>query len=278
MASSRNANGRFADKRHALSRMRPIESIAPHADVASPRAPVPWDLERLARARRLGDWMFDQYAGAVRGRVAEIGAGIGTFSERILAHGVDRLLMVESNAACADRLRERLHDDSRAEVVEEELPLSPTLASYAGRLDLVVCQNVLEHVPDDRAAVQTMADGLRPGGQLTILVPGHPRLYGSLDEAYGHRRRYTRRELGRLAGQAGLEVRETYAFNLLGIPGWWVQNRRSARGIGARSLSVYESLLTAWRPVEDRMRLPWGLSVVLHAIRPPATLAFPHAP
>jgi hypothetical protein len=35
----------------------------------------------------------------------------------------------------------------------------------------------------------------------------------------------------------------------------------------ARSLALYEALLRVWRPVEDRFRFPWGLSVIAHARR-----------
>ena len=53
-----------------------------------------WDLEHLAGARRLCDWMFSQFANDIGGDVVEVGAGIGTFSERILARGVNSLLLI----------------------------------------------------------------------------------------------------------------------------------------------------------------------------------------
>src|SRR5215212_9681516 len=105
-----------------------------------------WDLENLRRARRLGDWVFEQFRPYVRGRVAEIGAGIGTYSERIEAAGVDDLLLVEPEPACAARLRERF-----AGVAEEMLPAAPSLKP-ADR-DFIVALNVVEHIPDDHGAV-----------------------------------------------------------------------------------------------------------------------------
>jgi SAM-dependent methyltransferase len=227
-----------------------------------------WDLENLARAHGLCDWMFAQYADAVGGGVAEVGAGIGTFSRRILDAGVDRLLLLEPDPTCAQRLRERFDRSPEVEVAEEGVPGSPALEARAGELDLVVSQNVLEHVADDAGAVSAMARALRPGGRLTLLVPAHPRLYGPLDRGYGHHRRYTAESLRRLVAGAGLEVLDVHAFNLLGIPGWWAQNRRRHPSVGAGSLRAYEALLKAWRPVEERVRPPWGLSVIAHARRP----------
>jgi hypothetical protein len=31
---------------------------------------------------------------------------------------------------------------------------------------------------------------------------------------------------------------------------------------------MYEALLAAWRPIEDRVDLPFGLSLIAHARRP----------
>ena len=177
------------------------QTLAPaHAD-----AELLWDLETLARARRLGDWMFEQFAPYVGPEAVEIGAGIGTYSERLLEAGVERLLALEPEAGCTRRLRERFGADPRVTVSADLLPGSPELEARAGRADLVVCQNVLEHIADDYGAVADMGRALRPGGHLSLLVPAHPRLYGPLDAAYGHHRRYTRERLrdvvrGRRAG------------------------------------------------------------------------------
>lgn len=229
-----------------------------------------WDLERLRRARGLGDWMFEQFAGRMGPRVAEVGAGIGTFSERLLGTGVDHLLLVEPEPACAAVLEGRLGGDPRVAVVREELPGAPTLTAGEGTFDLVVCQNVLEHLPDHRAAMDAMARALRPGGWLVLLVPAHPRLFGSLDRRYGHCRRYTRELVRDLVAGARLELSDLYSFNLLGVPGWWVTGRRSEPSISPRALRVYELLLKLWRPIERRVRPPAGLSLVAHARAPDA--------
>jgi phospholipid N-methyltransferase len=64
-----------------------------------------WDLENLREARRLCDWMFEQCSAHVGGEVAEVGAGIGTFSERLMAlPSVTSLLLVEPEPAYAEAL------------------------------------------------------------------------------------------------------------------------------------------------------------------------------
>src|SRR5205823_4443464 len=68
-------------------RRRPPRVARRAVSPATPREAVLDDLELLAGARRYCDWLFAQYAGAVRGRGAEMGAGIGTFSRRTLNAG-----------------------------------------------------------------------------------------------------------------------------------------------------------------------------------------------
>ena len=236
--------------------------------MADSSAPAPFDLERLAHARGLCDWMFSQFEDSAHGTVVEIGAGIGTFSERILRNGVDRLVLVEPDPACARVLRARFGENPRVLLMEESIPGSTGLAKLEIEADFVLCQNVLEHIEDEDGAVAAMARALRPGGRLGLLVPAHPRLFGALDRRYGHKRRYTRGRVDRVIRDAGLELRDLYSFNLLGAPGWWLANRRSDATISAHSLRLYELVVEPWRSLERRWRPPAGLSLVAQAVRP----------
>src|SRR5262245_7010149 len=79
---------------------------------------------------------------------------------------------------------------------------SVPLADLAG----VGLFDVLEHLPDDRTALEIAANYLRPGGLVLATVPAHPFLWSNVDVAAGHRRRYTRAALVRVVRSAGLEL------------------------------------------------------------------------
>ena len=226
-----------------------------------------WDLENLARARRLGDWMFEQFSDLAHGRVVEVGAGIGTFSERLLANGVSDALLIEPELGCADRLEQRFGADRRVTVSRDPVPGSAALDARAGTIDFLLCQNVLEHIRDDHGAIAAMARALAAGGSLGLLVPAHPWLFGALDERFGHERRYTRERLTSLMDAAGLDVDALSSFNALGVLGWMVNRRRAAAQIDARSLRAYELLLPPFRALERRRKPPFGLSFVVRARR-----------
>lgn len=250
----------------------PLTIIAPIMAATATQTPdttADWDLENLSDAKRLCDWMFEQYADAVRGTVAEIGAGVGTFSERLRSDaGVDRLVLLEPDERCFALLKSKFADDGRVMLAQETIPGSTALETVASECDLVLCQNVLEHIEDDYGAVRAMAQALKPGGELVILVPAHPRLFGSLDERFGHFRRYDRARLRDTIESSGLEIERLGSFNLLGIPGWYVKSRGGAESLGTRALAVYETLVRLWRPIEQRLEPRWGLSLVARARKP----------
>src|SRR5437763_4550871 len=117
--------------------------------------------------------MFSVLAPSRPGSAVEIGAGIGTFSARLLAAGADPLLLVEPEEVCVAELERRFADDPRVEIVAETLPGSPALHSLAGTVGYALCQNVLEHIEDDVAALAAVVAALEPGGELAVLVPAH---------------------------------------------------------------------------------------------------------
>jgi SAM-dependent methyltransferase len=59
-----------------------------------------------------------------------------------------------------------------------------------GSIGTLVSSEVLEHIPDDAAALKEFARVLRKDGRLIITVPVHQYFFASDDRAVGHYRRY----------------------------------------------------------------------------------------
>lgn len=68
--------------------------------------------------------------------------------------------------------------------------------------DVVLCNQVLEHIDDDRTAMAHLVEMCR--GTLIITVPGGK--FNSTSRVVGHYRHYRRQDLVRLARDAGVEV------------------------------------------------------------------------
>lgn len=207
--------------------------------------------------------MFDRlrpWIGSSR-RVLEIGSGIGNLSAFLLDR--ERLVLTDTREEYLQRLRRRFA--SRSNVAVARIVLPDDLAGLGNqRFDAIICLNVLEHIEDDHTSLTAMRGLLAPGGRLVLLVPALPALYGEMDRALGHYRRYTRRELGERFAGAGLRVAHLEYFNLAGIPGWWWAGRvLRRRTIPRGPLKLYDLLVPLFRL--ERF-LPWRIGQSLIAI------------
>jgi ubiquinone/menaquinone biosynthesis C-methylase UbiE len=99
-----------------------------------------------------------------------------------------------------------------------------------GRFDLVICSEVLEHVPHHGRTVAEISRVLRPGGDLVVSVPrrGPELLCWALSDQYataegGHIRIYRKAALIGLLEQVGLRIRSVHHAHSLHTPYWWLK-------------------------------------------------------
>ena len=215
------------------------------------------ELDALGEARNYYGWISSRMAPYLGARMVEVGAGIGTFLGYLLALRPDaRVTAIEPADNNYPHLARRFADDPRVTPVHGYLDG----ALPAGEADAVVAVNVMEHVEDDAAFLRHAARALAPGGHLLLFVPALPALFGTLDEAFEHYRRYTRPELlGKLAA-AGLEPVQVRYMNVPGIAAWWLWSKVfRRRTITAGDARVYDRwVVPAVRYLEDRINPPVG--------------------
>ena len=159
----------------------------------------------------------------------------------------DQVVLTDTESAYRLVLQEKFGARGNVAVVALSLPHVPGELS-GRRFDTIVCLNVLEHIDDDLGSLEAMYSLLEPGGKLVLLVPAFPGLYGSLDRALGHYRRYTRKLLRARYAKVGFAMRRLEYFNLAGMPGWWITGRLLRRDlIPTGSLALYDSLVPLFR-------------------------------
>jgi SAM-dependent methyltransferase len=78
--------------------------------------------------------------------------------------------------------------------------------------DVVCAFEVLEHLPDDRAALRSWRRLVRPGGFLLVSVPAGRSRFGPTDVKAGHYRRYDRSDLVEALGSASFGEIEVIAY------------------------------------------------------------------
>lgn len=216
-------------------------------------------LDRMALAPAFNRWMYDRLQRWIGSRVLEVGSGIGNMSQFFVDR--ERVVLTDTDPAYREQLRRRFAERPGVSVTALSLPQTPS--ELAGvRFDSIVCLNVLEHIEDDVGSLRTLRGLLEPGGRVVLLVPALPSLYGALDRALGHYRRYTRRLLRQRYAEAGLALRHLEYFNLAGIPGWWLLGRVLRRElIPKASLTLYDRLVPLFR-LERYLPLRLGQSLI----------------
>ena len=210
---------------------------------------------------RYNRWMFERLRRWIGRSVLEIGSGIGNLSAFLVDR--ERLVLTDTREEYLSRLRQRFADRPNVSVARLYLP-DDDRAVAGQRFDTVICLNVLEHVDDDLSALHAIRRLLGPGGRLVLLVPALQALYGTIDRALGHHRRYNRDGLADLLRATGFKLAHIEYFNLAGIPGWWWAGRVLRRDtIPGGSLKLYDALVPLFRL--ERF-IPWRVGQSLIAI------------
>jgi len=190
--------------------------------------------------------------------VADFGAGLGTLARDARSLGW-QVTCIELDPALRARLRAEGFD--AAESLDDVKPES---------LDFLFSYNVLEHIEDDEDVVHSFHRVLKPGAPLLLYVPAFMLVYGPLDRAVGHVRRYRRKPLIDLVESAGFTVEVCHYSDSIGFAAA-LAHRAVGDGsgqIGERAVKLYDSLVL---PVSLRLdvlaRRFFGKNLVLIAHR-----------
>jgi glycosyltransferase involved in cell wall biosynthesis len=217
-------------------------------------------LAELERARRFNLWMGDTLRPYVGDRVLEIGAGIGNLTNQL----IPRELYVASdiNPNYLHYLRSYSFGKPYLRVMEIDAGNSEHFRGLEDQFDTVLILNVLEHLVDEQGTLRNLWNVLEPGGRVIVLVPQHPSLYGSLDEALEHLKRYTAEDLERALTTAGFRIEKIFDFNRFSIPGWWLNGKLLRRKKFSRvQLKVLDTAMPLLRRIDHIW--PWsGLSII----------------
>src|SRR5262249_51959669 len=116
------------------------------------------------------------------------------------------------------------------------------------KADAIVALDVLEHFEGDAAFVAKLAPHLNPGGKVVIKGPGQSRLYGEIDRASGHFRRYDPEQLRALMERHGFGTISVRTMNVVGAWGYrWKRRRRAgfSQVFSPTQLKIVNALIPA---------------------------------
>lgn len=203
-------------------------------------------------------WIADAIRPHLGRRVLEVGAGTGSITAQ---YADDRaVLAIDRSAWCVEEMRRRFATSPNVTVRHADLD---ALVDEEQRFDSVVMLNVLEHIEDDVAALESMARLLEPGGRVVVYVPALNGMYGPWDRKVGHYRRYAPWRMRAVLHEAGLVEVEMRYMNALSLPAWWVRSRTSVDRDLAGGLSLWDRTgIRIGRRFESLVRVPFGLNLL----------------
>ena len=225
-------------------------------------------LRALEGAAHFNRWIADVVSPFLGSSVLEIGAGIGNLT-RLLCSGRQEYIVTDRDPEYMEQLRRLMgrRPKVHAAICDPRNPAD--FEPFRGRMESVVCLNVLEHLPDDALALANIYSSLKPGGRAVILVPQGAGAFGTLDRALGHFRRYAKADLERKMTAAGFSVTRIIEFNRVTYPGWILNGQiLKRRSLGRLQLAALNLIIPLVRPV-DRF-LPWPpASLIAIGVRNP---------
>ncbi|MEQ9000839.1 MAG: class I SAM-dependent methyltransferase [Coleofasciculus sp. B1-GNL1-01] len=134
-----------------------------------------------------------QYLGS---EVLEVGAGIGTTTERLCQRNEKRWICLEPDPVLVKILESSLQKNSLLSCCEIRNGIISDLSADE-RFDSILYIDVLEHIKDDINETRLAVNHLNKGGLLIILVPAYQWLYTPFDSSIGHYRRYNKNTLSK---------------------------------------------------------------------------------
>lgn len=218
-------------------------------------------LNTIAQANKFNAWMYDTIRPYCKGRILEIGSGIGNISSFFVRDGAN-ITLSDIRPAYCDHLRARFPDQAVTNLDLVHPNFDQQYAALLNSFDTVFALNVVEHIQDHELAISNATKLLISGGSMVILVPAYQWLYNGFDKELEHFRRYTRKRLKALMSPH-VNIVHTQYFNGAGIPGWFITGSILRRKlIPEGQMKVFNTLVPVFRLLDRLVNNTIGLSVI----------------
>jgi SAM-dependent methyltransferase len=220
-------------------------------------------LEALTEAKNYNRWIASNFYPYIQAPILEFGAGIGNISELLSSY--TPLCLTDTDERLIAHLKHKFSNNNDVSVDFLDITQPPP-EHLVESFQTVIGINVLEHIEDDEKALIHLGSILKPSGRLLLLVPSKKWAYTDLDRQLGHFRRYEKKELAVKLVKASFRIEKLYFFNIIGLMGWIIRDKiqRSERSEGLKpsQISLFESLVPILKPIESKVRMPLGISLI----------------
>ena len=151
-----------------------------------------WELEYFDRAINFRNYQFDILKKYIKGIVAEVGPGNGSFLKYYLPLA-EQIDLYEPSNNFIDNLKKIKNQKTSI--------INNNFTQKDNAYDTILYLDVLEHIENDENELEIAFKSLKTGGALIINVPAFQHLYSQFDKDIDHFRRYSKNDLKKLTNK-----------------------------------------------------------------------------
>lgn len=208
-------------------------------------------------------WQFEQFEAYLGRRIADIGCGIGNFTDFFL--NKELYLGVDSDQQIIDLVKNRYAGKKNINFITADInenELIPKLKEYG--IDTIFCINLLEHIENDIQIMKNLLEIIPKDGTLCLFVPALNFNFGTLDILDGHYRRYDKRSLLDILDKSKVDILKMYYLNAIGALVWFIKGRvLRQKKHGSDNFFLMNLLVPIISKIEKFIFVPFGLSLVV---------------
>ena len=218
-------------------------------------------LNVIEKANRFNEWMYNAISPDCKGRILEIGSGIGNISKFFINDNKKIVLSDLRNNYC-ELLKEKFKNPIlKIDLVNPNFDVE--YKSLFQTFDSVFALNVIEHIENDILAINNCKKLLKEGGNLIILVPAYQWLFNNFDNELEHFRRYSRKGIKNIIKKNNLKVEKLFFFNVIGIFGWFLSGKiLKKKTIPEGQMNLFNFLVPVFKLADKIVFRKIGLSVI----------------
>lgn len=218
-------------------------------------------LEAIDKADHFNEWMYQTIKPFCKGKVLEIGSGIGNITRYFIRDNFE-ITGSDLRLSYCNVLLQKFPKTTILEIDLVDPNFDTKFAHLIQTFDTVYALNVVEHIKNDDLAIANAKKLLKTGGHIIILVPAYQTLYNRFDTVLEHYRRYNKTTLNALLEKHFTLIHTQY-FNVIGIIGWFFSGSiLKKRTVPADQMSLFNKLVFIFRLADKLLLNKTGLSVI----------------
>ncbi len=212
------------------------------------------NLRKVSAQKNYINWIFKEVKPYLGTDILEVGAGLGVFT---------KLLEKNRDILPIDKKTYNINYSSKK---IKKFDITDNPKKLKKQFDTIVCMNVLEHIKDDNLALRNMSQLLLPDGKLILMVPAFKGIYGKIDKANKHYRRYNKKEIMRKLKYTNYKIKKIKYIDFIGLFGWLYQNKILNSKIHRTiDLRRFNKLCPLFQGIESIIPPPIGLNLIIIA-------------